>query len=219
MDAKLDHAHFNMVAQQVRPGDVLDNNVLAAMTDIPREQFVDAEFSALAYADTELPIGCGQLMLSPVIEGRLAQALQLKKTDEVLEIGTGSGYFTALLAYLSDHVTSVELYPELSKQAEQRLAACHIENVTLQVGDASRNWHVEDRVDVIVFTAAFTSVPEEYQHKLKVGGKMLVVVGKAPTMSVQLIFRVNEWEWQIENLFETVIPPMVNAEPKPEFEF
>lgn len=214
-----DNAHSNMVAQQVRPGEVLDAKVLAAMTAIPRAHFVDTDMTRLAYADTLLPIGCGQVMLSPIQEGRLLQALNLQSDEMVMELGTGSGYFTALLAQLADQVISVEYFAELSEQAAQRLQQHGIENVSLQVGDAAKNWILADRIDAIVITAAYVTVPENYLHQLKVGGRLVVVTGEAPAMSVQLIRRVSERDWQTETLFETVIPAVINAEPKAEFKF
>lgn len=216
---KFNNAHSNMVAQQVRPGDVLDARVLAAMTAILREGFVDTDMAPLAYADTQLPIGCGQTMLSPIQEGRFLQALNLQSHETVMELGTGSGYFTALLAQLAGRVVSVEFFAELSELASQRLDQQGIDNVSLQVGDASKSWSLPDRIDAIVMTAAYVSVPEHYLHQLKVGGRLLAVTGKAPAMSVQLIQRVSEWDWQTESLFETVIPAVINAEPKTEFKF
>lgn len=214
-----DNAHSNMVAQQVRPSEVLDAKVLAAMTAIPRAHFVDTDMTQLAYADTLLPIGCGQVMLSPIQEGRLLQALNLQSDETVMELGTGSGYFTALLAQLADQVISVEYFAELSGQAAQRLQQHGIQNVSLEVGDAAKNWVLADRIDAIVITAAYVTVPEHYLHQLKVGGRLVVVTGEAPAMSVQLIRRVSERDWQTETLFETVIPAVINAEPKAEFKF
>lgn len=216
---ELEQAHSNMVNQQVRPSDVLDTRVLAAMSAVPRALFVDPELASLAYADTALPIGEGQSMLSPVLEGRLLQALQLQPDETVLEIGTGSGYFTALLAKLAGQVISVDIFPSLSEQAQARLTALAINNVSLHVGDAAKSWPLPDRIDAIIITAAFVSVPEAYLHSLKVGGRLLAVVGKAPAMSVQLIERIGEWDWRTTELFETVIPPVIHAEPKATFEF
>ena len=219
MATNLDYAHSNMVAQQVRPSDVLNPHVLHALNTIKRDRFVAEELVDLAYADTQLAIGYGQFMLSPVLEGRLLQALNVQKHEHVLELGTGSGYFTALLASLAEHVTSIEIIPELSQLAQQRLTGMAIPNVTLNIGDASQGCELKERVDIIVATAAFVTVPDAYLQALAVGGRMLVVVGNAPVMSVQVIQRISEWDWHTETVFETVIPAMINAEPKPEFNF
>lgn len=216
---QLNTAHANMVNQQVRPNEVLDARVLAAMSDIPREDFVEPEFKGLAYADVQLPIGCGQYLLPPMVEGRILQALALQAEETILEIGTGSGYFTALLAKLAGQVISVEYFEELSSEAQAHLQALDIDNVQLEVGDAAKSWDLSDRIDAIVITAGLVSLPEAYLHSLKVGGRMVAIVGQAPAMSVQLIKRVGEREWQTESLFETVVPPMIHAEPKAEFEF
>jgi len=219
MAKTLDIAHFNMLEQQVRPSDVLDPRVLMVLKDVVRTQFVDKVLSGLAYADTELPIGYGQMMLSPVLQGRLLQSLNVQTDEKVLEIGTGTGYFTALLAQLAHHVISVEIVPELSALAQYNLAAVGINNVALYVGDASRGWPLADRMDVIVITAAFVTIPDDYLQNLQVGGRMLAIVGKGQNMQVQLIRRTTEREWQTNTVFETVISAMINAEPKPKFEF
>ena len=219
MATNLDYAHSNMVAQQVRPSNVLNPHVLAALKAIKRDKFVADDLVDLAYADTQLAIGFGQFMLSPVLEGRFLQALNIQKDEQVLELGTGSGYFTALLATLAEHVFSVEIFAELSQLAQQRLTDMTITNVTLNIGDAAKEWQLKGRVDIIVATAAFVSVPDAYLQALTVGGRMLAVVGKAPVMSVQLIQRISEVEWHTNSVFETLIPAMINAEPQPEFNF
>jgi len=219
MATNLDYAHSNMVTQQVRPSDVLNPQVLTALQAVKREKFVAEELIDLAYADTQLTIGFDQFMLSPVIEGRMLQVLNIQPNEEVLELGTGTGYFTALLATLAKRVLSVELIPELSQLAQQNLDELGISNVNLAVGDASQEWSLIKRVDVIVATAAFVTVPNAYLQTLNVGGRMLAIVGTAPVMSALLIRRVSEREWQTETVFETVIPPMTNAEPKAEFNF
>jgi len=206
-----------MIEQQVRPSNVLDARVLEALSAIPRENYVQKDFSLLAYADAELPIGYNQTMLSPITEGRLLQALDVQADEQVLEIGTGTGYFTALLAHLAKHVISVELIPELADQAQKNLADS--DNIELCVGDASQGWELPNRVDVIIVTAAFTTIPEQYKHSLQIGGRLLAIEGTAPAMSVQLIERMSEREWSTNTIFETVVPPMINAEPEPEFEF
>lgn len=212
-------AHANMVTQQVRPNEVLDERVLAAMSTIPRENFVAPSLQGLAYADVALPIGCDQSLLPPPLEGRFLQALQLKRHETVLEIGTGSGYMTAMLAELAGQVITVEYFAELSESAQSELAELAIDNVDFAVGDAARGWPLTERIDAIVITAAFEKLPEAYLHSLKIGGRLIAVVGKAPAMSVQLIERVAERQWQTHALFETVIAAMIHAEPKAEFEF
>jgi len=217
MAQSISKSHFNMVEQQVRPSNVLDQRVLEALSTIPRADFVNEDLSLLAYADAELPIGYNQTMLSPVLEGRLLQALNIQADEQVLEIGTGTGYFTALLAHLAQHVSSVELIPELAEQAKKNLAG--IDNIELCVGDASQGWELPSRMDVIIATAAFTTIPDEYKQSLQVGGRLLAIEGAGSAMSVQLIERISEREWLTNTVFETVVPPMINAEPKPEFEF
>jgi len=219
MARNLDNAHFNMLEQQVRPSDVLDSRVLEALKNIERNQFVDEGFSGLAYADTALPIGFGQLVLAPVVQGRLLQAINVQADEHVLEIGTGTGYFTALLSELAQHVTTVEIVPELAALAQTNLEKIAVNNVTYCVGDASQGWPLTDRIDVIIATAAFEIVPDEYLQSLAVGGRMLAVVGKDSDMTVQIIRRITEREWQTDSVFETSIPAMLNAEPKPKFEF
>jgi protein-L-isoaspartate(D-aspartate) O-methyltransferase len=211
------NAHFNMLEQQVRPSEVLNPRVLSALENVKRADFVDDSLFGLAYADTELPIGYGQTILSPVTVGRLLQAVDVQEDEHVLEIGTGSGYMTALLAQLAAHVTTVEIIADLSEMAQQQLK--QLTNITYCIGDASRGWSLADRIDVIISTAAFKQVPDAFLQSLKVGGRMLVVVGEGELMTVNLIRRLTEWEWQTDSLFETVIPAMINAEPKPEFEF
>jgi len=214
-----DLAHANMVNQQLRPNEVADARVLAAMSNIPREKFLDPALQGLAYADVQLPIGCGQTLLPPMVEGRMLQALALQPDETVLEIGTGSGYFTALLARLAAQVITVEYYDELSVQAQDRLLELDIHNVEFDVGDAARAWPLQERVDAIIMTAAVLTVPDEYLNQLKIGGRLLAVVGKTPAMSVQLTQRISEREWHTKSLFETVIPAMIHAESKAEFEF
>jgi protein-L-isoaspartate(D-aspartate) O-methyltransferase len=219
MTKTLDIAHFNMLEQQVRPSDVLDPRVLMALKNVVRTQFVDEDLSGLAYADTELPIGYGQMMLSPVLQGRLLQYLNVQPDEKILEVGTGNGYFTALLAQLASHVSTVEIVPELSALARRNLTAAAIDNVTFYIGDASTGWLLADRMDVIVITAAFVRIPDNYLHNIQVGGRLLAIVGKGKNMKVQLVRRVEERQWQTDTVFETMISSMTNAEPKPEFEF
>lgn len=219
MSNTMSPAHSNMVWQQVRPNEVSNPDVLEALQQIDRAQFVSDDYKSLAYSDTRLPIGCGQFMWTPLEEGRILQAMQLKPANTVLEVGTGSGFFTALIAKLSSNVISIEYFAELSGLAGSRLEAAGVQNVVLHCGDASHGWKLADRIDVIVLTASCLEVPEDYLHALKVGGHLVAITGQAPAMQVQRITRSDEWQWQTENLFETVVAPMVHAETKPEFTF
>lgn len=219
MTSTMNPAHANMVWQQVRPNEVSNPEVLNALQKVDRAQFVSDDYKALAYSDTRLPIGCGQFMWTPLEEGRVLQFLQIKPTDTILEIGTGSGFFTALIAQLSSNVISIEYFAELSALASARLKTAGIENVTLHCGDASHGWKLADRTDVIVLTASCLHIPEDYLHALKVGGHLVAVTGQAPAMHVQRVTRIGEWQWQTETLFETVVAPLVHAETKPEFTF
>jgi len=219
MVQNLDNAHFNMLEQQVRPSNVLDPRVLEALKNVERDQFVDDSLAGLAYADTALPIGFGQVILPPVLQGQLLQALNVQTNENVLEIGTGTGYSTALLAQLANHVTTVDIVPELVESAQQNLETMGINNVTCCVGDASKGWLLAERIDVIIATAAFEIIPDNYLQSLAVGGRMLAIVGKDNDMSAQIIRRVTEREWQTKTVFETSVPAMLNAELTPEFEF
>lgn len=214
-----DNAHFNMLEQQIRPSEVLAPKVYTAIDSIDRSYFFDEALSGLAHADAELPIGFGQMMLPPVLQARMLQALDIKPTESVLEIGTGNGYFTALLAQLAKHVTTVEIIAELSQQAQQRLDDLSISNVEFAVADASIAFTMPDRMDLIVITAACVEIPESYLHALTIGGRLFAVVGQGKVMKAQLVTRVAERDWQTLDVFETTIPAMINGEPKPQFEF
>jgi protein-L-isoaspartate(D-aspartate) O-methyltransferase len=212
-------ARFNMIEQQIRTWEVLDPVVLDLFNEVPRENFVAESQQGLAFADVELPIGYGQTMLSPKIEGKILQALSVKKTDKVLLIGTGSGYLTALLATLALHVHTVEIQPELSEIAEVRLKQQNIQNVTLHVGDAACGFASEAPYDVIVFTGSLPLHPNVAEKMLNVGGRMFAVVGGFPIMQATLTQRVNEGACRKETLFETCLLPLINAPQDTKFEF
>lgn len=217
--AKKETARFNMIEQQIRTWEVLDPTVLQLLNDIPREQFVPAAYQGLAFADLEIPIGHGQLMLSPKLEGRLLQALSIKNSDHVLHIGTGTGYLTALLAKLAKHVVSVEIEPELSALAAQHLKAQQIQNITLEVGDAAHGWSQQAPCDVILFGASSPVEPANVRQQLAIGGRMLIVLGSAPVMRATLIQRISEHGFREDVLFETCIAPLTNATQAQPFQF
>jgi protein-L-isoaspartate(D-aspartate) O-methyltransferase len=217
-------ARFNMIEQQIRTWEVLDPKVLTLLNDLPREKFVPSEYAGLAFADIEIPIGFGQTMLSPKLEGRILQALNLEKTHTVLHIGTGSGYFTALLACLAKQVVSVEIEAELSAIAAKHLADNHISNVVLKVTDANTGslTTVSGKkvlYDAIVYTASSPVEPVGMREQLNVGGVMFIVLGVAPVMRATLIQRVSETGFREDVLFETCIPELINAPQAKQFEF
>jgi protein-L-isoaspartate(D-aspartate) O-methyltransferase len=207
-------ARFNMVEQQIRPWDVLDMNVLDLIKKVKREQFVPVDKQSLAFMDVEIPLGHGVAMWSPKLEARALQSLKLKTTDRVLEIGTGSGYLTALLSRMAAHVTSVELVQDLSTRAARSLAAHHYDNITLEVGDASKGWGSE-KYDAIVLTGSVPMPPETFYSMLNVGGRLFAIVGDAPAMEGMLVTCGAPGVFETVCLFETSVAPLVNA-PQPE---
>ena len=212
-------ARFNMIEQQIRPWEVLDTAVLDLLKIVPREAFVPDQYTGLAFADIEIPIGEGQSMLSPKMEGRILQALEIKKTDKVLEIGTGSGYFTALLAKSAAHVFSVDISSTLSHSAASKLAQHGIDNVTLEVGNAAEGWPSHGPYDVIVFTGSLPVSPESVKQNLSVGGRMFVVTGEAPVMVARLIRRIDTDIFRQDDIFETCLPALTNAPQPDRFQF
>lgn len=212
-------ARFNMIEQQIRTWEVLDPKVLALLDDVPREDFVNEAQKGLAFADVELPIGYGQTMLSPKLEGRILQALQVKKTDKVLLVGTGGGYLAALLAKQAQHVFAVDIIPELSALTSQRLAQHHISNVTTVVADAVNGYAAAAPYDVIVFAGALYLHPTEAEKMLNVGGRMFAVVGDAPIMQATLTQRMSEGACRKDVLFETCLPMLDNAPQASKFAF
>lgn len=208
----LDQARFNMVEQQIRTWEVLDQRVLDLMAQVPREDFVPPAYRNLAFADTCVPLDHGETMMVPRVEARMLQALQVEPSDRILEVGTGSGFVTALLARLGGHVTSVEIHESLKSTAQEKLAAHGIENVDVYLGDGCRGWDRAAPYDVIAVTGSLPAPEEAFQQSLAVGGRLFMVVGEAPAMEALLISRVGETHWVTECLFETVLPRLVGVE-------
>jgi len=209
-----DKARFNMVEQQIRPWDVLDDTVLDLLYQVKREEYVPAVYRSLAFTDMEIPLGHGQTMLAPKLEARMLQELRVKPTDKVLEVGTGSGYMTALLASLAKHVYSVELVPDLKSEAEAKLDAHGFDNVTLEVGDAANGWLQHAPYDVIVLTGSTPVLAEGFANTLTPGGRLLAIVGEAPVMKARLVRAIQPGVYETRDLFETCIAPLANA-PQP----
>jgi len=208
-------ARHNMIEQQIRPWDVLDQRVLELIDGLPRDKFVPTTYLKLAYADVNIPLDHGQVMMPPKIEARMLQALDIKSSDSILEVGTGSGYVTALLARSGKHVYSVDVYPDFLESAGRKLAELGIGNVTLESGDAVNGWDNHAPYDVIAITGSLPVLPDSFLQGLKIGGRLFVVTGQEPVMEACLITRTAEQGWVKQALFETVLPPLVNA-PQPQ---
>src|SRR5574343_914108 len=215
----IEQARFNMIEQQIRPWEVLDPQVLDLLFVVKREDFTPPAYRNLAFADMEIPLGQGQAMLAPKMEAKLLQELVIKKTDKVLEIGTGSGYMAALLASRAEHVVTVESRPELASFATANLERAGINNVTVEVGDGSNGWSQRGPYDAIVVSGSVPAVPEALLKQLRVGGRMAVIVGEAPVVEAQLITCTGEGVYNTVNLFETVVPALDGADAKPSFSF
>lgn len=217
-EMNFDVARSNMIVQQIRTWEVLDERVLATLQRIPRENFVPVAYRKLAFTDMSIPLGRGQCMMPPKLEARLVQALELKPGDKVLEVGTGSGYVTALLAALAGHVYSVDIVPEFKMAAETKLAAHNIRNVTLDIGDAACGWDRHGPYDAILVTGSLPSLPD-FRGSLTVGGRLVAIVGQSPAMQVRHIRRVSDAGFDERALFETDIAPLLNAPQPPKFVF
>ncbi len=207
-----ERARFNMVEQQIRPWEVLDRTVLDLMERAPRDAFVPNEYRRLAYADTAVPIGHGEAMLPPKVEGRLLQALGIGSEERVLEIGAGSGFLTWLLAQRAAHVTGVELKPALAERARANLAAHRVGNATVEVGDGRRGRDRGAPYDAIVVGGSVPVREPAFEEQLAVGGRLFVVIGAAPAMEATLVQRIGEREWTRKSMFETVLPPLAGAD-------
>ena len=215
----IEQARFNMIEQQIRPWDVLDPQVLDLLFVVKREDYTTSAYRDLAFADMEIPLGQDQVMLAPRVEAKLLQELTVKKTDRVLEIGTGSGYMAALLAGRAEHVVTVESRPEIAAAAKANLDNAGVSNVTVEVGNGANGWSQRGPYDVIVLSGSIPAVPASILAQLRVGGRLAVVVGSAPVMEAQLITCTAEGVYNTVNLFETVLPALDGFNAQPGFSF
>jgi protein-L-isoaspartate(D-aspartate) O-methyltransferase len=207
-----------MVDQQVRAWDVLDERVLEVMRQVPRELFVPAGQRYRAYADAEVPLSHGQHMLRPSVAGRLLQGLLPQPHEQVLEIGAGTGFITSCLRAMSAGVSSLEIHPDLADSARGNLAALGVRGVEVLDANALL-FETGTRFDAIAVTASLPLYDERFARMLKIGGRLFIVVGEAPVMQAQLVRRTAEDSWSMQSLFETVIDPLVHAVRPPEFTF
>jgi protein-L-isoaspartate(D-aspartate) O-methyltransferase len=215
----IEQARFNMIEQQIRPWNVLDQDVLDLLQVVKREQFVPAAYQNLAFADVEIPLPGGDTMLSPKIEARIMQEVLLKKHESVLLVGAGSGYLAALLAHKGRHVTAVEIAPEMKALAEQNLAKAGVANVTVELGNGAEGWEQGAPFDVIVIAGSLPVLPEAFLKQVKVGGRIVAIVGEAPVMSCNIVTRVSEAAYDTVKVFETNVKPLTGAPVPSHFQF
>jgi protein-L-isoaspartate(D-aspartate) O-methyltransferase len=214
-----EQARFNMIEQQIRTWEVLDPAVLALLHEVRREEFVPAEHRALAFADLEIPLGHGESMMQPKVEARIVQELALQPHETVYEVGTGSGYLTALLARRARHVTSAEIHADLKARASASLSGAGIGNVTLLAGDSAARPLAEGAYDAIVLTASTPLLPQAFLDRLAPGGRLFAVIGDAPVMKATLVRQPVAGSFQHVELFETLLKPLVNAQQPSRFRF
>ncbi|WP_426175129.1 protein-L-isoaspartate O-methyltransferase family protein [Massilia sp. TWR1-2-2] len=215
----IEQARFNMIEQQIRPWNVLDQDVLDLLLIVKREDFVPADYKSLAFVDTEIPLGAGESMFTPKLEARLLQELQLKKHETVLEIGAGSGYMAALLAHKARHVTTVEILPELKTMAETNLAKAGITNVTVALGNGAQGWTQGAPFDVIVISGGLEVLPDAFLKQVKLGGRIAALIGRAPVMSCNIVTRVSETAFETTKVFETNVKYLSGAVASSHFTF
>ncbi|SFM29668.1 protein-L-isoaspartate O-methyltransferase family protein [Rugamonas rubra] len=215
----IEQARFNMIEQQIRPWDVLDPDVLELLLVVKRENYVPAAYKNLAFVDSEIPLPGGEAMFTPKLEARLLQDINLKKHENVLEIGAGSGYMAALLAHKGRHVTSVEISPELKALAEKNLADNGVSNVTVELGNGAQGWSKGAPYDVIVVSGGLPVLPDAFLQQLKVGGRLVAIVGASPAMKAQLVTRVSESAYDSKTLFETEVKLLKDATTPSQFSF
>lgn len=215
----IEQARFNMIEQQIRPWDVLDLEVLGLLSIVKRENFVPAAYRDLAFADLELPLPGGHKMLFPRVEARVLQELAVKKHENVLLIGAGSGYLAALFAARAQHVTAVEIDPVVAKLAEDNLRNNGVTNAEVALGDGSRGWPAKAPYDVICVAGGLPVVPQEMLEQLKTGGRLSAFVGGRPVMKAQVITRIDDKQYRVADVFETYVDHLVNAIEPSRFKF
>jgi protein-L-isoaspartate(D-aspartate) O-methyltransferase len=215
----IEQARFNMIEQQIRPWNVLDQDVLDLLHVVKREQFVPAAYQNLAFADSEIPLPGGEAMFNPKVEARILQEIAVKKHEKVLEIGAGSGYMAALLAHKARHVTTVEILPETKALAEANLAKAGVSNVTVELGNGALGWEPGGPYDVVVVSGGLPVLPEALVKQVKVGGRLAVILGDAPAMSFNIVTRVSETAYDTVKVFETNVKTLSGAQTPSRFQF
>lgn len=215
----IESARTNMLKQQMRACNILDEHLLTCVQSIPREHFMPDAYQHLAFTDTPIPIGHEQFTMTPFEEGKMLQSLAIQPSDTILEIGTGSGYVTALLATLGKYVYSVDIFSEFITQAKSKLAALNIGNVSLQTADAAHGWDRYAPYDVIVITGSLPFLPMNFRESLAPNGRLFAIIGNAPAMEATLIKHTKSDQWEEYFLFETNITRLLNAPQREHFTF
>lgn len=218
----IEQARFNMIEQQIRPWDVLDAHVLQLLAVVKREDFVPLAHQALAFVDMEIPIGSlalGQCMLSPKVEARMLQDLNVQKHEKVLEIGTGSGYMAALLAHRAQFVTTLEIDADLAKTARDNLERAGVYNAKVVVADGSKGLSSSGPFDVIVLSGSVAQIPTQLLQQLKVGGRCMAIVGDEPIMRATLVKRISDTSFDTQQSWDTVAPRLCGFAETPRFHF
>ena len=214
-----EQARYNMIEKQIRPWEVLDQETLELFDRIHREDFIPDEYRALALSDINIPLLHGQVTMAPKVEARLLQGLNIQKHEKVLEIGTGCGYLTALLACRGESVLSVDIFSEFTQLAQPKLTSYGLANVRLATGDAINGWDEAAPYDVIVVTGSVPVLSDVYHRQLNINGRLFVIVGTSPVMEARVITRIGDAEFSSESLFETDLPPLIGAQAGPTFKF
>ena len=206
----IEQAKFNMVEQQIRPWNVLNPKVLKAVSAVPRENFVPKEHHELSFVDMNIPIGDNQVMMQPKVEARMLQALEPDSNHVVLEIGSGTGYMAALLAYCAKFVETVEIRPVFIDLASNNLAENQINNVQVVEGDGGQGWQSDHQYDCIFLSGSVIELPDSYRELLNVGGRLVAIIGEEPIMNAVLVEKTGPVTWKTTYLFETVLPALDN---------
>lgn len=207
----IEQARFNMIEQQIRTWDVLDQDVLDLLVVVKREAFVPAAYKSLAFIDTEIPLTGGEYMFTPKMEARILQEIAVKKHEHVLEIGAGSGYMAALLAHKARHVTTVEIDPTLKEFAQKNLSDYGVTNADVVLGNGAQGWAKDAPYDAIVISGSLPVLPDSLLQQIKVGGRIFAIIGVSPVMSAQLITRVSDTAYNTVKIFETDVKPLREA--------
>ncbi len=215
----IEQARENMIKQQLRTWEVLDDQLLELLQQVPREEFVPPAWRNLAFADMNIPLDEGQVMMTPKVEARMLQALAIRPDENVLEVGTGSGYVTALLAKQAKQVYSVEISPRLLAQAGEKMRTHKIKNAELEEGDAARGWSARPMYEVIAITGSLPILPRAFLESMAIGGRLFAIIGDTPVMEATLVTRIGKHDWSRELLFETDLPPLKNVQQPERFVF